>query len=119
MIPVHVEDLPGARPLTAVERQRLMTAAHEQVALALRNIATAFAAWPGPRGEENVGSYRSDAIHESRSAISADTYGHLVALAKDGDEAIFKEYAQMVGVTPEHLDALWTGTRRRVTGAPC
>lgn len=47
--------------------------------------------------------------------ISEDTYTHLVSLAKDGNETIFKEYAQMVGVKPEHLDELWTGTRKRVT----
>lgn len=38
----------------------------------------------------------------------------LLDLAKHGDEAIFKDLAQTLGVPAEKLDELWAGTIRRV-----
>jgi hypothetical protein len=82
----------------------------EQLIASIRRLTAAL--------EPYAGSARFSFVSAHAEPIPEDTYRHLVDLAKDGDEAIFKEYAQMVGVKSEHLDTLWTGTRARLHEVP-
>ena len=52
---------------------------------------------------------------DDESAVPADTVAVLVALAKEDHEQDFRDLAAMSGVAPDRLNALWIGTRRRVS----
>ena len=52
---------------------------------------------------------------DDESVVPADTVAVLVALAKEGHEQDFRDLAAMSGVAPDRLNALWIGTRRRVS----
>jgi len=93
-------------PGDAVTLERVRAAAQYAIADALHRIAVEFREWTGV----DTTFFAQDPI-----VISNDTYTHLVELARDGDETIFKEYAAMVGVPAEKLDELWLGTRKRIT----
>lgn len=77
-----------------------------------------FTSIPPSRVDTEVEMGEGEALDTSLDAdwqgVPEDTYHHLVALAKDGDEAIFKDYARMVGVPVDQLDELWVGTRLRL-----
>ena len=56
-------------------------------------------------------SYQAPLVEHAVEATHVDV---LIDLAKQGEETTFKDLAQTLGVPAERLDALWTGTVRRV-----
>lgn len=56
-------------------------------------------------------SYQSTLVEHAVEATHVDV---LIELAKQGEEATFKDLARTLGVAADRVDALWTGTTRRL-----
>lgn len=96
--------------LSVAEREHIRQAAQRAIEQALQRMGEQFNELARAADDlQGVLLHRTDP-----HGIPEDTYTHLVALAQDGDEAVFKDYARMVGVPAESLDSLWIGTQRRV-----
>lgn len=57
-------------------------------------------------------SFQATLLERTVEATHVDV---LIDLAKQGEEATFKELARTLGVAADKIDELWTGTVRRVT----
>ena len=101
---------------------------HRRATMAIRELAYRAASWRAqegiptpltvfPDGSARLGQDLPDPIFQApllEHAVEATHVDVLIDLAKQGEEATFKDLAQTLGVPAAKLDELWAGTVRRV-----